>query len=226
MGAEGDYRLVRGVFEFYRGHFVTIAAQWVDDPEAVVADASQRLDKMLPGLAYVNDPGHPFALSLFYTAVSLAMHLALRDRGIATHDFGRALLECQIANPIPEIDYASQLDKFKAAGDASLVHTEPGEFVFEVLTGSEDFDYGINVKSCGVCYLFSQHDAMDFVPYMCAGDDVLSDQADDGLRRTGTIGLGAHQCDFRYQKGGEPLQLWDQYPELIQIGSSRGDLAH
>ncbi len=59
---------------------------------------------------------------------------------------------------------------------------------------------------------------MAFTPYMCATDDLVSDQLDQGLRRTGTIALGAHRCDFRYKAGGEPLRLAEQYPEKIQSG--------
>ncbi len=58
---------------------------------------------------------------------------------------------------------------------------------------------------------------MELVPYMCASDDVMSDLAGDGLRRSGTIALGAHQCDFRYQPGAEPETVADQYPEPIQL---------
>lgn len=54
---------------------------------------------------------------------------------------------------------------------------------------------------------------MDLVPYMCATDDVVSDRGGQGLRRTGTIAVGAHQCDFRYKRGGEPLHLAPQCPQ-------------
>ena len=75
----------------------------------------------------------------------------------------------------------------------------------------------MNITSCGICKAYSKHDAMDLVPYMCASDDVDSDQNDDGLRRTGTIGLGAHQCDFRYKAGGDSLAVATQYPERIHL---------
>lgn len=221
MGAEQSYLIVRAYFAYFRDRFVSLAGEWVDDPEAVVADAQERFETMIPDLAYTDDPGHPMAMSLFYTAVSLAMHLALREKGVGTHDFGSALVASLIEHPVPDYDVSEQMDAFKAAGDASLEHAKPGEFVFEVLTEGDGFDWAMNVKSCGVCFLFSKHDAMDLVPYMCAGDDVLGAQVGDGLRRTGTIALGAHQCDFRYQRGGEPLRLAEQYPELIQIRAPR-----
>jgi hypothetical protein len=58
---------------------------------------------------------------------------------------------------------------------------------------------------------------MDLVPYMCATDDVMSDRGGQGLRRTGTIALGAHECDFRYQRKGEPQHVADLYPDRIRL---------
>ncbi|MCZ6616861.1 MAG: L-2-amino-thiazoline-4-carboxylic acid hydrolase, partial [Gammaproteobacteria bacterium] len=86
----------------------------------------------------------------------------------------------------------------------------------------ETYDWGMNVKSCGICYQFSKYDAMDLVPYMCATDDVMSDLGHQGLRRTGTIAVGAHQCDFRYQRKGEPGHLADKYPDRIRILETGG----
>ena len=61
---------------------------------------------------------------------------------------------------------------------------------------------------------------MDLVPYFCAADHVLSDQGDQGLRRTWTIAVAAHQCDFRYKRGGQGQHLAKQYPDRIRIEKS------
>lgn len=111
-----------------------------------------------------------------------------------------------------------QFAAFISAGEASQKEAAPGEFVFEAFLGDrEDYDWGMNVKSCAICHSFSKYDAMDLVPYMCATDDVMSDKGKQGLRRTGSIAVGAHQCDFRYKRGGEPGHLSKQYPHKIQV---------
>ena len=90
--------------------------------------------------------------------------------------------------------------------------------MFEAFLGDRtDFDWGMNIKSCAICHAFSKYDAMDLVPYMCASDDVESDRGGQGLRRTGTIAVGAHQCDFRYKRVGEPKHLAAQYPDRIRV---------
>jgi len=74
----------------------------------------------------------------------------------------------------------------------------------------------MNVKSCAICFAYKKYDAMELVPYMCASDDVESDRDGQGLRRGGTIALGADHCDFRYKRGGKPQRLSEQYPDRIR----------
>ncbi len=209
--------IVAGFFQFLAERYVGICRAWVDDPEAVVADAAQRYAALVPTLAYRDNPGHPMATGLFFTACALAMQQALDEHGVGVHEFGPALLQSLRDDPVPDPDWSTLLGTLEASSEAPA---KPGEFVVEVVAESDSV-YGMNVKSCAVCALYSQHDAMELVPYMCATDDAMSEAADDGLRRTGTIALGAHQCDFRYQKGGERLGLAEQYPERIHLRPSR-----
>lgn len=94
---------------------------------------------------------------------------------------------------------------------ASVERQHPDEFVWEVVGGDGGSDLGINIRSCAVCKTFAKHDATDFVPYVCALDDRVSQIFGLGLRRSGTIGLGASHCDFRWKLGGEPRTLVSQY---------------
>ena len=102
---------------------------------------------------------------------------------------------------------------------ASQEGAAENESVFEIVPGEdENTDWGMNVTRCAGCHAYAKHDAMEFTPYMCATDDLVSDHSNQGLRRTGTIALGAHRCDFRYKAGGKPLRLAEQYPEKIRSG--------
>jgi hypothetical protein len=56
-------------------------------------------------------------------------------------------------------------------------------------------------------------------PYVCALDDRVSRIFGLGLRRTGTIGLGASHCDFRWKLGGEPRTLDSQF-DLPGVGQT------
>ena len=221
-------QFVRNFFEAARKRNTRLVAEFIDDGASVVDQAARIFDEMIPDMAYVDNHKGAMADSVFQCNVMLAIYLALKERGIDVHEFGKMMLTKMEQAPIkpPEEQPESakgrsmqeQLAAFISAGEASQKEAAPGEFVFEAFLGDgEDYDWGMNVKSCAICHAFSKYDAMDLVPYMCATDDVMSDKGKQGLRRSGSIAVGAHQCDFRYKRGGEPDHLSRQYPHKIQV---------
>ena len=212
---------VRAMFTFLAPGLRRLADRFGDDGMAALDEATKRFESMITGLAYVDEPSHPMAMSSFFCSANLAMYLVLRDRGVDVHDFGRAVVADFTPRARADLEteeqIAEELAKLRAAAEESQTAARPGEFVFDVVDGDADSDWGMNVTSCGICAQFSKYDAMELVPYMCSLDDVISDGAGRGLRRTGTIAVGAHHCDFRYQQGGVPVHLADQYPDRIRL---------
>ena len=228
MTAPRGAQVAKHLFEQAKPRLARVAGRFVDDAPAVVEAAEAHFDGMIPDMAYVDKPFHPLASALFVCSINLAIYLALKQRGVDVHAFGRALLTGLARAPVPspgppesEQELLARLAEFVSAAETSQKNPQRGEDVFEVRVGDgTDFEFGYNVTSCAVCFQFAKYDAMDLVPYMCAADDVMSDKEDRGLRRTGSIALGAHQCDFRYKHGGEPRRLAEQYPDRIRIATS------
>jgi hypothetical protein len=221
MTTPANEQFVRNTFEQSRGRLGRLAGRLTEDPDAVVDEAAVLFDEMIPGMAYVDKPDNQMASALFICSINLALYLALKARGVDVHDFGNAMLTGLAkapATPPPDLTTPENLAGFKAGADASQQSAAPGEFVYEAHTGNDgDLDWGMNIKSCAICHQYTKYDAMDLVPYMCATDDVESDKNSLGLRRTGSIAVGAHQCDFRYKAGGEPQRLAAQYPDKIRL---------
>jgi L-2-amino-thiazoline-4-carboxylic acid hydrolase len=193
-----------------------------EDTDRLLKDAESIFDKLLGDMPYVDNPQHVMASSMFFCSTMLAVYLAQKKQGVSAHQFGNQVLELLAASNDAQSaapnDRNQPTPDFKAASEESQSDAQPNEFVFEVYAGdTDDVDWGMNVKSCAICSLFSKYDAMDLVPYMCATDDVMSDLGHQGLRRTGSIAVGAHQCDFVYKQGGEAKHLSDQYPGKIRI---------
>jgi hypothetical protein len=212
-----DDRLLR----FYDG-----ASQWLKpavesvsaNADSAIAGGRERFSAMRSELPYVDRPDHTMASSVFACAVMLSVFEELRDQGVDAHVFGSAILDLPAVAPGEEDEEARGMAA--ADAEASQSHAAPNEFVFELLGADDSSDRGMNIRSCAICHLFAKHDAMELVPYMCAFDDVTSDAGDQGLRRTGTIALGASHCDFRFKQGAEPLRLSAQYPEQIRLRQS------
>ena len=212
------------VFAQAEPRLLRLAGRFAEDPANVVSEAARVFETMLAGMGYRDRPDHPLAHALFVSSVNLALYVALRARGVDVHDFGRALLTGLTRAPIPpppaedEATRAKRLAEFTMAAADSRRAPREGEDVIDYVPGDGvAFDFGYDVTSCATCAAAQRYDAMDLVPYLCAVDDVMSDKWEQGLRRTGSIALGATRCDFRYRRGGEPQRLAEQYPDRIRF---------
>lgn len=183
--------------------------------ESVAGEARAAFLRLSEEMPYADRRDHTMFDPTFSVFQWLAVHEALRGRGIDVHQLGREIMKLPVS-PRPEFTAAS-IERILAEAEESQRGAAANEFVFEMLAGDEQTDGGMNVHSCAVCHAYARHDAMELVPYMCAFDDAESAAGDMGLRRTGTIALGAHRCDFRYKRGGEPLPLAPQYPGKIRL---------
>jgi L-2-amino-thiazoline-4-carboxylic acid hydrolase-like protein len=217
MTEAGNTSVATAVFTFLEPSFARIAETLAGDDDAVLSGARRRFEEIEPTLAYRDEPGDPMALALFSCASCLALYLQVRERGVDAHQLGQAIHEEFAKLDLPPDGLSKRMI---AAAARSQESPRVGEFVFEVAGSAGDNKWEMNIRSCAICHLFSKFDAMDLVPYMCALDDLFSDAAGQGLRRTGTIALGATHCDFRYDADGEPLRLVDQFPARIQLRAS------
>jgi len=195
-----------------------LAGRFVEDPEKVVDRAEGAFEAMLPDMAYLDKPEHPLAAALFTCSVNLSLYLVLKEHGVNAHEFGASMLRGLARAPVvPPPMNEEHARAFIATAITSQREALPGEDVYEAFEGDgANFDFGINVTSCAICHEFGKHEAMELMPYMCAVDDVMSNKGDQGLRRTGSIGVGADHCDFRYKHGRKPLRLAAQYPDQIR----------
>jgi hypothetical protein len=193
-----------------------------DLANALLHEARKEFEQMVPALPYAGGAREPMASSIVATAQMLAIALPLKHRGIAPKEIGRFLTAAMervtergrfvpkgVVRVLGKLVAPFLRRRFRAFAEASQRRDDPDEFVYEIVEGSGLL--AMNITRCAVCTLYSRHDAMDLVPYMCAFDDQLSDVLGLGLRRTGTRALGATHCDFRYDPGGQPLRLRDQF---------------
>ncbi len=229
MATKENDAFVRTFFDDARARNMRLIKEFADDGEELLAEAALRFEEMMQGMAYMDAPDAPMATSVFSCQATLALWLALEARGVDVHDFGQAMLKDMTETAPPERRVApgseastraprENFEALMAAGRASAAEVKPGEFVFEAYWGDrKELDWGMNIKSCAICHAFGKYNAMDLVPYMCATDDVMSDLNGEGLRRSGSIALGAEQCDFRYKHGGDPARLAKLYPEKIHF---------
>lgn len=83
------------------------------------------------------------------------------------------------------------------------------------------FEWGADYRSCGICKLFKEHGAGDFVRYCCFLDLPSLKSLGVGLVRTRTIAGGAEICDFRFNLRGEYSLEW--YPDFYRDACQGGE---
>ncbi len=189
----------------------------------VVREARNEFAGLAPEIPYAGNEKNPMLSQIVGPAQLLACALCLKRRGFSPEQIGafigffvqgfadrwswvpNSLIRLAIPLVRPLL-----LGRFRREAAASQRRDDPGEFIYEVVV-EPTTTVGLNMTRCAVCTLFARHDAMDVMPYICAGDDQLSDTLGLGLRRTGTLALGAEHCDFRYRPGGESRRLRDHY---------------
>ena len=78
----------------------------------------------------------------------------------------------------------------------------PEDFVYDFVEPGpgDDFEFGINYKSCGFCKFAAAHGDKEILPNICGLDFVAYAARGIHLERTQTLAGGASHCDFRFSR--------------------------
>jgi hypothetical protein len=150
MGSQENEQFVRDHFARVKPGYRELLGGFVDDPDAALDAAEVLFEQMIPGMAYVDHPHHPMALSVFGCSATLAVYLASRELGVDVHEFGAAFLEGMAHQPASDDEEGSADERsvqerfadFAASAEASQRDRAPGEFVYEAFLGDgKTLDY-------------------------------------------------------------------------------------
>lgn len=216
---------VRSVFEARYGRAGT---------EAMVAEARQEYERLIPELPYVGGR-QPFTQFVIFTGWFLAMYRTLQRHGRTVEEAGvvgykaskaylksyprfmRRLLGFMTFSPI-------YLKRLQARAQESQARPYPDGYVYRFVPGDgETFDYGVDYEQCATCKFLEKQGASELAPYLCAADELYSEMLGWGLVRTTTLAEGYERCDFRFKRGGETRVV---VPQALRDAGCRPDLDH
>jgi hypothetical protein len=217
-------KLLRAFDRFTRLARRSLEARFGGSAGVIADEARREFEGLADSIPYKGRDRDLMVQNIVGPTFRLAFVLVLRRRGYSREEIGAWIGESEdrpvrwlpagwvvaawrIARPLlrPLIRHA-----YRRAAEASQRRNDPDEFVFAAVDDPES-DLAFDILRCAVCQTFARHDALDIVPYLCALDDKFSDALGAGLRRSGTLGLGADRCDFRFAIGAKPLRLREQY---------------
>ena len=74
------------------------------------------------------------------------------------------------------------------------------DWIVDVLEKTDNYEFGLNYKACGVCKLCKDENCFELAKYLCKLDFMLVEIIGIRLNRTKTIAEGYELCDFRFIK--------------------------
>ncbi len=175
-------------------------------------DIRQEYESLAPGVPYIGGEENMFTEWLVYGVYYLAVYRVLKAEGQDVEEAGKVIFDTfqSIADYpkwflriVGSFKYNEKyVTRLKEAAAKTQKRRYPGDWVAMFVEGDgKRFDYGIDIKECGIRKFYHAQGADELAPYLCLSDYVVSDAFDRGLVRYKTLAEGAEVCDFRYKKG-------------------------
>ena len=176
--------------------------------------------KLIPKLPYIGGKSNSQTINLIMGAIVLSIIFPLENENLSMNQIGKIIFDTFDiyfnANPKFILKLIGKFvltrlstNKMKKDLEKSLARKYKEDFVIEcVESESGEFDFGYNYLECALYKLYSKHNALKYLPYVCLGDYALFSSIGIGFSRTQTIANGGQICDFRFKKNGETLHGW------------------
>jgi hypothetical protein len=192
-----------------------IARRYKEAPAAaLVAQARQEFELLIPQLPFIGGRRNPLTPILIASAMFLALYKPLKARGAPAEEIGDVVygavegfyrsLPRSLLRFYGGLQFrAGSRRKAREWAAESQRRQYAGDWVYQVVEEGE-YDWGVDYVECGIWKFFGQQGAEEFVPYLCRLDFLASEWFDWGLVRTTTITEGGERCDFRFKRRRGP----------------------
>lgn len=200
---------------FYESTQKVLSAHFGQDrAKTLIKDIRQEYQILAPGVPYIGGKENIFTEWLTYGAYFLAVYHVLKPLPQSVDQVGRIIYETYemmadypewLLHLIGSFKYSDRyVGQLKEAAAQSQKRKYPGDWVCSFVEGNgKGFDYGLDIKECGIHKFYRSHGAEALTPYLCLSDYVVSKAFGRGLVRYQTLAEGTQVCDFRYKKGRE-----------------------
>jgi hypothetical protein len=185
----------------------------------ILDESKRKYEALLPQLPYIGGKKNMSTFNIIEGAWMLAIIFPLEQEGLSVREIGKIMYEIlktyfestPLANWLNgKLMWSKFMIKRKKCGKTTFKQYSGG-WVEEFVEGDgKSFDYGLTITECGLCKLYKQYKAEQYVPYLCLTDYPLFRAYGIGFTRTQTIANGAPMCDFRFKKGGKTPEGWPQ----------------
>jgi hypothetical protein len=194
--------------------------QWI---HALLAETRSEFARLIPEIPFIGEK-NIWESNLVMATIFLATYRVLKQRGWSTHQIGEFLFQEveSLIHTYPAWQRSlngriqfSRWQYFRLAQGArqSREDHNPHNWVFDLIPGDGDFDYGLNIYECAILKFFQNQGAKDLTPYLCSIDHQMAYAMGYQFRRKGTLANGAQCCDCRYKQAAVSKGWLENYQE-------------
>ena len=189
----------------------------LSDVDAIRREVMDEFGVVLAQMPYVG--GTASRMSDFFMRLLgfMAISRVLRRHGVPLAVIGEIEREAYKAQllAVPEAERLAAGRQFMSPENQALLREQaalsatarhrsefPADFVYDFVEPGpgDDFDFGIDYKSCGFCKFAAHHGDKEILPNLCGLDFDAYATRGIRLQRSQTLAGGASHCDFRFSK--------------------------
>jgi hypothetical protein len=180
-------------------------------------------EKILPDIPYIGGQKNSTTLVLLKCVSDLAVFRVLEKLGFTFREIGefhykyvlraqnvrKQILESAGRDPSQYPFDPVYVDFQKKLTAETQKKQYPDDWVMEFVEGDgENFDWGWNIKECGVQKAYKKLGDEKYLPFICLGDHYEAEGLGYGFTRTQALGFGAPLCTHRFVKDSTPPHGW------------------
>lgn len=194
-----------------------LAAQYgADFATAVLQDARDRFEHMIPAIPYIGGDDNHLTGALIDSVRVLAYFQAMETAGQSPETAGELLYKAILRRPAPppippdqRLSSDQLMQRRKERAQRSLERRYPLDFVYTFVEwDGETYDYGYDFIECASDKFYRVQGAARFLPYYCFLDFPKGERDGLGLTRTEMLSSGCSRCNFRFREGGKAAETW------------------
>jgi hypothetical protein len=184
--------------------------------DGVIAASLSGFAGLIPVLPFIGGRANPMTSELVESAKLLAFYRCMRQDGVPDERtcvlVARAMQARLARYPRFVLRLAGRMQtsrlftaRLKRLAASSQRREYPGNFVFTVVDGGVEFDWGIDFTQCSIHEFYKSQQAEGLMRFICPNDFISSRAFGFGLTRTKTLPEGHGVCDQRVKRNGTLL---------------------
>ncbi len=222
-------KMIKDFNKFSKHMIVVLKKQFNSAEVSKIVDSSRdAYDKLLPEIPYIGGFKNSGTKNLTGSAIILAYikvlekyNLTEREIGAMIYQFFEVLFKPKnklikaIIKQLLKRKFVKKILAKSFQRKAVYNHFDAAWHTEFVECNSDQYEFGIDIKQCGICKFFKAQNMEKYTKYMCLGDFPMLHAFGLNLYREKTVATSGEVCNYRINFSNENERAWppEKMPE-------------